>query len=270
MADETDESPLKESLTKIQDTVQKAHRFWRTKRAIDRGEPLYDWSASQLAEGKYYGPWKFNTIETFLVGAIAAGAAKLVGLLNKPAENLSQVTAPSDFASFLDPEVVDMLSRTSSWTQPFLAPLLMTSIVFLIAWGSLKRKDSTKVARARARRAYLYLDGARGLYAQLAIATGAGILAGAAVGAELTDVETVSKKIGLSLLFGIVLTAGGLLFQFYLLSRRIPRALFALNGYSTRVCHFWQRSRPDDPPWGKLTFAQFLGGWPLVGGIYVA
>jgi hypothetical protein len=57
---------------------------------------------------------------------------------------------------------------------------------------------------------------------------------------------------------------GALFVQGHLLVYRIPRFLFTINGYSTRRRRFWQRRKPDDPPWGKMQFAQFLAGLPLV------
>ena len=272
MAAEKDESPLKEFLIKIQDTVDKARRFWKTKRAIDRGEPLYDWSSSQLAEADYYGPWKFNAIETVLTGGLAAAVTSVIAFLNSSSANSSEVTTGPEFLLNLSPEVAAMVERTNAWTQPFLAPLLTTSVAFLVAWGSLKRRDSTSETRARARRAYLYSDGAFGFFSQLVIATGIGILAGTrSVGGEPADkrafgdlagllADQGAGNIDLGQLVTVAMVAGAVLVQTYVSFSKIPKFLFTINSYSTRRRHFWQRSRPDDPPWAKIGFCQFSVG----------
>ena len=46
----------------------------------------------------------------------------------------------------------------------------------------------------------------------------------------------------------------------YISAKKIPKLLFALNGYSTRVKHFWNRSRADDPPWLQHRITMYLGG----------
>lgn len=232
MAAEKEESPLKEFLIKIQDTVDKARRFWRTKRAIERGEPLYDWSSSQLAEAGYYGPWKFNAIETALTGGLAAAATSVIAFLNSSSANSSEVIAGPEL--LLSPEVAAMVERTSAWTQPFLIPLLTTSIVFLIAWGSLKRKDSTNGTRARARRAYLYFDGAFGFFSQLVLAAGSGLLADQPafdIRLFLTDDVIHDLDPGLLVIVPVTvaMVVGASLVQLHVSLRKIPRFLFTIT-----------------------------------------
>src|SRR5688500_9134921 len=122
-------------------------------------------------------------METALVGGLAAAASKLITFVAETSES------PTDDANLatlfgLGPEVRVMAERTSGYIQPCTVPLITTSIVFLVAWGSLKSADATKEAKARARRAYLYADGAFGFVSQMFLAAGIGILLGAGASAE--------------------------------------------------------------------------------------
>ena len=262
MAETKDKSPFEEILSKLWNTVEKLRKFWRTKRAIDQGIPLYDWLAADIVETRYFGPWAFNAFQVASTGAIAVAIINLVQFVTGVVleEEKTGILFDPD-----DPKVIAMLGVTSGWFEPFVVPILTTALVFLIGWGSLKRKDSSSESRKRARSAYLYFDAAYGCLPQLFIAISASTLAIAA--RDDSDASKVSLfKGGLLMVFLIILIVG-IIWQLYLSMSKIPKSLFAVNGYSRRVPHFWKKRLPSDGPWSKWSFATFIGGPPLLVGI---
>jgi hypothetical protein len=144
-----------------------------------------------------------------------------------------------------------------------------------MGWGTLRSKDSNAQTRRRARHAYLYFDGTYGFFPQLFLAFGTGLLS-TELGHKLILTTEVfeTKMFGTSFIVALFIV---LIWQSVVSIRDIPRLLFVANGYSKRVRYFWQRSQPNDPPWGKLFLANFLGGSPLafcvgllIGGVSVS
>jgi len=265
---ENDDSPVAEIVTDARDTVDAARRFWKTKRAIDRGEPLYEWSSDRLGKAGYYGPWKFNAFATAVTGGVAGAVNGIVSFVNNSPEDSSEPTLLVEAASALGgPAVSSMAATTSAWIQPFVVPLVTTSLVFLVAWGSLKSHDSTKATRARARRAYLYADGAFGFFPQLLLASGGALLLGVLSGvlSRHDDADGVVQLTPfLIVLVAVVVVAG--LAQTIVSQGKIPRFLFAINGYQIPY-YMWQRVRLGDAPWIKLTLAQFIGLGPVAAAV---
>ncbi|SRR5260221_13968146 len=249
MNEPKDQSPLVERLSRVSQALEKLRKFWHTKKAIDRGEALYEWVPEKLAESGFYGPWGFNAFETVLAGGIAAMAANIVGAIFGGQKHSNELAGAS-------PEFLSMLEKTSGWVSPFFVPILTTSIVFLVGWGSLWPEDSDPVKRSRARRAYLYFDGAYGLYSQLLLSAIISILiqyAGADSGAKIQEHFPLIRMTLIAVFVLCVLVLS------YVSVWKIPRKLLRLNGYSVRNRKMWQKPREDDPPWGRLTLAFFLG-----------
>lgn len=255
MAEEKDLPPIAEPYSKAREGLDKLTKFWRTKRAIARGEPLYDWSDEQLKQKNYFGPWTFNAIETAVTGAVASGAANLVRVVFSEPDETPPPLLPGE-----DAALAALIQRTSQWIDPFFIPILTTAIVFLAAWGSLRYRDSNSKSRARARRAYLYFDGAYGLFSQLflALTLSIAMALGSTHTSRLADAAPV--VVGLAVILAIV----AFIYQYYINLRKIPKALFALNGYASRYPHFWNRRKPDDPPMNRWALSIIVGGTPLV------
>jgi hypothetical protein len=257
MSDTKDRPPIVESLaeekTKWTKHLETARAFYRTKLAIQRGIPLYEWSITDLQAFGYLGPWKFNAIETAITGGLASLTVNIANALSgaKPAE--------AETLDGIDPALATILKTTSSWLEPFTIPIFLTGFVYLMGWGTLRRRDSTSVKRLRARLAYLYFDGAYGLYSQLFLAFGVSAIS-TDFGQKVLSSDPLSY---FAVAFFVALVGAGI-WQLVITGRRIPRLLFVANGYSGRVRHFWQRSHPTDPPWNKLVVANILGGWPLL------
>ena len=260
MAERNDESPVIEAVSEVRSKwtkwLEALRSFWRTKRAIDAGIPLYEWPAAEVLKAGYFGPWKFNAVETAITGGIAAITANFLNLLAGAKPDKDEILTD------LDPVFASLLKTTSGWVDPFTIPILLTGIFYFMGWGTLRSKDSNSETRRRARSAYLYFDGAHGFYSQLFLAFGVSLLT-TDIGQKLVNVESLNP---FSIGFLVALVIAGI-WQSLITARRLPRLMFTANGYSTRRPHFWQRALPNDPPWGKLVLANILGGWPLVMGV---
>lgn len=265
MAD-PDQSPVRERYKKTYRDVTKwideARSFWRTRRAILQGQSLWDLDTAQLESEKYFGPWKFNAVQTAIAGALAAATTKVLNLV-VPKLGSSE---PKPFRD--DPALAKLFEVTSGWIEPFVLPIVLTSFVVLMGWGSLKGAQSTSATRARARAAYLYLDGAHGFWPQLTLAL---LLAAKSVQLPARLEGYFAAPFVLWPLQAIFLVL--FVWQIYITAGKIPRLLFAANGYSARARRFWQPGKSDDPPWGKLVAANLLASGPLLftvtGGAFV-
>lgn len=223
MSDDGDQSPLEKPPRKRLNPISSLTTFRRTRKAVRAGEPLFDWTLAQLRDKGFAEPWTL-TVQTSLVASL-------------PAVLLVMAVAPNQFLI------------------AFLVPTHLTVLAFLAGWGSLKEKDSARESRARARRAYLYLNSTYGLPYQRALALAFPVFWG------ISSWVGVLEQAGLLLLliFLVPLVYGGGN-QYRLTFMEIPDHLFQINGYSTRVRHFWQKKRPDDPPWAKYNLAVLIGG----------
>jgi hypothetical protein len=249
--DDTDESPIVAILTKLRRSFDGARKFWRTKRAIESGVALYDWPQSQLNEAGYYGPWTFNILQTSFAGGIAGLVVGVIAFLR--GENDAE---PAIDMYNSGKELTALLISTMKWVEPFFVPILTTSVVFVIAWGSLRESDSSVARRQRARRTYLYFDAAFGFWSQALVAFFLATFS-AAGGVEGVDRNGTP---GLVLLFALLAVCFR---QGYITLRKIPRRLFEVNGYSSRIRRIWQGRRENDAPWNKLGFAYLVAAYPL-------
>lgn len=251
-----DPSPAREKYDKTRSGVSKffseARVFWETRRAVLRGEALWENSSSKPAESTYFGPWKFNAVQTAIAGGFAATTTKAINLVLPPSDSKE----PKAFAD--DPVLSKLFETTWGWIEPFVLPIFLTAFVALMGWGSLKQRDSTPQTRARARAAYLYLDGAHGFWPQLILAF---LVAAFSSQLPVRFAETVSSPGVLWPMLILLLVL--VIWQFSITAGKIPKLLFFANGYSSRARRFWQVRKPDDPPWGKLVGANLLAAWPL-------
>jgi hypothetical protein len=211
--------------------------FWSTRRAILRGESLWDYEPSRLAENKYFGPWQFNAVQSAIAGSVAATSTKLLNLILPKAGT----PEPKHFQD--DPEFATLLETALGWIEPFGLPVFLTVLVFLMGWGSLKKEHSTPSSRARSRVAYLYLDGAYGFWSQLFLAFFI-----AAVSSELPARFAASFSTSviiwpLRLLFLMLIA-----WQIYMTAAKTPRLLFVANNYSTRARRFGSRGNSTIHP----------------------
>ncbi len=251
-----DASPVQVKYRKVRSDIAKrlgeVRAFWATRDAILQGKPLWDHEAARLAGAGYFGPWKFNAVQSAIAGGVAAGATKFLNLVSPRTD----APAPQHFPD--DPAFSKLFETTYGWIDPFVVPVYFTAFVFFMGWGSVWKAQSTATNRARSRAAYLYLDGAHGFWPQVLLAF---IFAFAAspLGVRLT----ASAPSPALLLPGYAIVGVLLLWQFHITGGRIPKLLFKVHNYSARARRFWQPRKPDDPPWSKLVTANLLAAWPL-------
>jgi hypothetical protein len=107
MTENSDQSPVLEAISEVRSKWTKGlesfRSFWRTKRAIEGGIPLYAWPAADILKAGYYGPWKFNAIETAFTGGVASITTNIFSLLagTKPDEPQTMTDLDPAFASLL-------------------------------------------------------------------------------------------------------------------------------------------------------------------------
>jgi hypothetical protein len=252
-----DRGPIQELIFEARNKLSSVYalfkNFLSTKRAIVRGEKIYLWTNDKIIEKGYLTPWKFNLTETATTGIIASFTANSIQFISqeKPSQDIQEVILNEEFTGFF--------MKTASWLDPLVIPIFLTSVVFFFVWGSLKKADFSAEKRNVAKRAYLYFDGAYGLYSQFFIAFSVGFLSTSTGQSLAENEEYLIPFIGF-----IVLLAAAFIWQIRVSMKKIPKLVFEANGYSDRAKHFWQKSRPDDPPWSKLTLAHIIMGYPLL------
>jgi hypothetical protein len=238
-----DEDPISAAFTKVKEFFKSIKKFWRTKRAIDGGEPLYALSAEELKEKNYFGPWAFNglaTLATIVVTKYATSTLMFFLAARKDEVDLK-------FQAIVDGVPVDEFLCAHEWASSALVPLYTTGLVSMVARASLRDEDSTPENRASARRAFLYFEGSYGVLSQ--------------IGLTLFWFAMILWQD--VILIAIICIIGCIFRQVYVNAYKIPKLLFKIHGYSLRKRRFWQKRLNDDPPWARVTLVEFLAG-PLL------
>ena len=238
-------NPFVRMMTQAMEPLRK---YSATRRAIRRGESLYDSSPEDLVHSGYMGPWSFNLAETAFA---AIPTTMFIAVLtffwpHKP-EIPEGTPELAGRAAELQPAI-------GSWLQPLLIPLALMLIASLAAWGSLFRRDSTPDRRRRAKYAYLYYDGAYGIVPQFCFGLAITLIF------WLEEREWWPAPVALGVGALTVYAWGHLVYLTCVLE---PRKLFALHGYSPVPIHFWtpKRKRPPNPgPWTKYGLSVLMGG----------
>src|SRR5215831_17634911 len=128
-------------------------KFWKTLNAVSRQEPLYDYDKRRLEDAGYQGPWHFNLTQSVISGL----PGLMIPVILHWAKLSTAEQTPTDTAT----------EALQSFALPF--SLMLTA--YAVGRASLWKADSTKAARERAARIFLYLDGAYGLVPQLLAST---------------------------------------------------------------------------------------------------
>jgi hypothetical protein len=203
-------------------------------------------------------PWQFNIYQSVVSSAPAITLSAIIGV---------GFTAPTDsdlFASavaLLPPAGRGIALKIWSYLTPLWPPFSLAVASFCSAKGSLDPKDATMGSIARARRAFLYFDGAFGFIPQtiLSLATLIPLLL-----VWLSTTERPTVVVGLTGV-GILLAIGSWVAfarQYILSTRRIPAMLFMMNGYPTDLpdIRIW-RPDPQRRRWWRYS---------LWGGLYLS
>jgi len=262
--DNDDLPPLRKAVSEERQKWEKKFHvirgFWRTKRAINAKVPLYDWPIDDLLSAGYLGPWRFNATQSAISGGIASLTINAINLIDDTKR--IEVNSPPD----LDPALASLWKITSGWVEPFLVPIYLMTLVYIIGWGSLRNKDSKPESRRRARNAYLYFDGAFGFYSQLYVSFALALFFTPQWQESISNVLT-TNPFEMPFVTVFIISA---VWQIDISSRRLPSLLFSINGYSLRRKQFWQAPKSNDPPRFRLNAALFVAGLPLLYIVYVA
>jgi hypothetical protein len=261
MSNNKEQNPLQEEIFKSFKQFFEFRKFWNTRKAILRGVPLYDWNSSELNKSGYLNHWSFNIQEnTFAALPVIFILKVLDFLFDKFKDSPPSLSFPDEYTKVF----YEVSKDTDQFFFTFFAPTVLTFIVFLQAWSSLKGSDSTPETRARARRAYLYFDGAYGFYFQILLS----LVYSLQIWSNDYD-KLIEKAPTFTFLVFHIIFMVGTIGQILETGKKVPNKLFKINGYSSRERQFWQRKRPDDPPWCKYHFACILGGWPVIIGVFI-
>ena len=212
-------------------------RFFRTKRAIRQGVPLYDYSPAEISRRKMMGPWELDITESILAGLAGILVTALLGFFLLDSQFPKQDPDPvANVGPATFQQTLRLFQKVQKWATPFFLPTLLMLVSWLLAWASLRSGDTTPERRLRAQLAYLYFDGSYGLAPQAAIVTGIVLFAdiGVRVGQDADKAAKLAPLVWIALA-AILL---GMSWQFYLSVRKIPRKLFVVNGYSDKFPAF--------------------------------
>lgn len=261
---EVDRSPIEEQIAKKRKDITKSlgdlSVFWRTRNAVLRGDALWILTDEDRLKAGYCGPWKFNALQTAFAGSFGAIVAKTTDALIPQPENFKATPAfPSD------PAFSKVFEGAFDWLAPFIAPTFLLLFAASIAWGSLRSVDSTPASRARARSAYLYLDGALGFWIESLIAVVAGIATAKSGGYLMSRLLGPALPLSAAVVFLFLW-----IWQVRVTMKQIPERMFLANGYSTRRRRLWQPRLGNDPPWARMLLAGGISVVPIGFGLVTA
>ena len=212
------------------------------------GQPLYRLTRDELHKRGLMGPWTFNLYEVVVA---AVPTIVLLRILDFFTRGTRSVVSLNPFES--------AMGRAGTMLGPLVVPVALTLSVYLIARGSLKRDDISSDRLARARYAYLYLDGAYGLLAQAAVAFGIALHTYSIVGYQVLGATTTWVT--------AIFVIGGSLHEFHLTWYAIPSRLFSVNGYDPKLSI---RDQPDGAPWTRYANRLVRAGFILAIGFAIA
>jgi hypothetical protein len=247
-----DPNPIATMIEGVRKRMAEARSFWRTRRAILSGEALWDLNRTDLRKRRFVGPWKFIAMQTAVAGSVSLFVAKLLTLI-------FPTIAKSPFeGGSLNPAINKLLELLTDWISPFVLPSFFSAAVFLIAWGSLRSKDSCAGNRRRARAAYLYLNGALSFWNQLLLAILFPWLSQGQPREFVMELSPFKSLVVVATLARnaptvtvLLLFQALYLYQFYLVLFKIPKRLLHVN-YPGQVSR----------PWGRLLLAAVIVAWP--------
>lgn len=229
--------------------------FVRTRREIHQGEALWDFSHNEIKQNGLMGPWKLNVYESMIAGLLSFIIIQVLGIV-KP----DFFYAPWWMGGWAN----DPIEKKASLFYSSLAiPFTFLVLSYAAGEGSLRECDSNKENRRRARRVYLYLDGAYGLLPQTIASTTVVLLAFAP--------NQVYVKI-----LGLIAVLWNSYISFYV----VPNKLFVANNYQissakqsldkwlnimktkapSKVIQSSSRDIRSSPPRGEYMVKYMIGG----------
>jgi hypothetical protein len=144
--------------------LNEVRKFFKTRTAILRGEPLYLSSQDELKAQGYMGPWAFNVAQTLIDSLPGMMMSAALWVFFAVEETVQPVVA--------DP----VQAKLASWLSPLKGPLTLLTLVYAIAIAALPPGYLNRANWKAAARKYLYLDGAHGFWSQLLLASSIALL----------------------------------------------------------------------------------------------
>jgi hypothetical protein len=182
-------------------------KYFRTRRLILRGVPLWDLTASDVARAGLMKPWNFNLYES----AFAAAPAALIAFL-----------AHFGGSTALDKDGGALSGQVLTQATSLATPIALGVAAFASAHFSCPSETDDRATNLRARYAYWYLDGAFGLVSQATIS----LLI--ALSALILVTDNVQIIIAVPMLIATFR-------QWQVTALIIPDRLFKLNGYRSAL-----------------------------------
>jgi len=211
-----EKTPLQESFERLLKPINIFSQYSRTRSAIIKGESLWDLDKQALEERQLLSAWSFNLQETALAAIPVNVVIKILNFFFDSAK-----TATTEYA--------EIVRSVEPFFKSFNAPLILTLCVFLLAIGSLKDGDQLPSKLAKAERAYLYIDGAHGIWTQGGISICTGLMTWISFHPGAIPLLTQLNLLLMLLLSYFTIA------QFHETQRKVPFALFKANGYSPRL-----------------------------------
>jgi hypothetical protein len=211
------------------DQFTKLIRYWRTRRRILEREQLWACTKEELASLRLMEPWPFNLYQSTLS---AAPVIVLIALAFFLGEGLKTAPDAGIAAVAVESRGKVWAGRIDAVLSTLVIPLSLGIAAFAAARGSLRRRDVTPENTRRARLAYVYLDGAHGLWSQMFLVAGAALIGAASIAGP----DGTFAPLGLLILLPFGLR------QAYITNRLIPLRLFKIHGYPTDYPKLFRRS----------------------------
>ena len=225
------------------DRYTKFFSYLRTRRAVRTGSQLWNSTAAELKAGRLLEPWPFNLYQSALSalpGVVLVSVLSFLGI---------EMTQKLVFESEFQQNVWRHFEKVQSYLEPLIIPLTLAITCFGAARASLDSPDRSKLNVARARRAYLYLDGAYGLWTQALLSIWATLY-----------YSPIRGHLGVAIAFGSIVMFGVVLWQNTISTWKLPKALFAINGYDRPYpkSWFWFRRDANSTGWRRFKLYVYL------------
>lgn len=246
-------------LSEYEERYLKLRRYFQTRAAYKRGEPLHALSREERSARGYMNPWPFNLYESGMAATPALFVLKIVDFFDPPSRASSYDATLSQFWQ----EVAAIFPSIDEFFAPLYVPLTLSMIVWVVVRGTLERADRTPSKKQVVRDAYLYFDGAHGLLPQ-ALANIAIIV--------LLILSSRSLELLFVEIFCFVVLMFFSFYQIWLQHGRIPEFLFTVLGIPDEKCRWWtlfRKKTPAEKRWDRYTWWFYIGGGCVVIGNFV-
>lgn len=217
--------------------------FMRTRRAVFAGEPVHELTREERRARNFMDPWLFNLQESVLAALPTSVLLWFLGVVYGAPPVDPGLTGRSLYFAELSAELQPILATV-------VIPLTLLATAPLISWASFRPGDGTRAERARNTKTYLYVDGARGLWAQMVLVLYLGLYdwvsrwSPADGGGRLAEAALPNPDVWFWTFSA--LAAWCLVHEVRIVFRHVPSRLFELNGYDPRVS-LLRRVKSDNP-----------------------